>query len=188
MCRRSRANNLYRAAATPRIPTTPAKLPNKAAVAFGTPPVEVAEAVAADADPPPLVAVAAAVEAAEPSEEMAEVMELTSPDTAVSPETLYVWKKDLTFAGSAEYHAGVEPALKALANELAWEGSASAVITDEGTPVSRTERIDWGGRSFSREVATLSKLESAAELDGSDVTPARDALENEHVLAERTGR
>lgn len=85
-------------------------------------------------------------------------------------------KKDFTSLGSAEYHDGVDPALKALANELAAEGSARAVITDEGTPVSRTERIEEGGRSLAREVATLFKLESAAESVGREVTPAREAL------------
>jgi len=89
----------------------------------------------------------------------------------------------LTSGGSAEYHDGVDPALNWLAKELAAAGLASSVITEEGTAVSRTERMESGGRSFASEVATLFKLDRAAESVGIEVTPAMEASSERSEVA-----
>jgi hypothetical protein len=87
-----------------------------------------------------------------------------------------VLRNVLTFPGSEAYQPGVEPAANALAKELAWAGSASSLRTDDGTAVSRTLRMEEGGRRAVMDAATLSRLERTAELVGREVTPATEAL------------
>lgn len=89
----------------------------------------------------------------------------------------------MTSGGSAEYHDGVDPALNWLAKALAEAGLANAVITEDGTAVSRTERMESGGRSFASEVATLFKLDRAAESVGIEVTPAMEASSERSEVA-----
>jgi len=80
------AGYLYRATATPRMPITPARLPRSTAVGFGAPPVDVDEADAADAAL--LDSETAAVETADPKDDTADEIELTSEETAPRPATL----------------------------------------------------------------------------------------------------
>jgi len=86
-----------------------------------------------------------------------------------------VLRNVLTFPGSEAYQPGVEPAANALAKELAWAGSASSLRTDDGTAVSRTLRMEEGGRRAVMDAATLSRLERTAELVGREVTPTTEA-------------
>jgi hypothetical protein len=83
----------------------------------------------------------------------------------------------LTSGGREAYQPGVEPAAKADAKELALAGSASSLMTEEGTAVSSTLKMEEGGRRAVMEFATLSKLERTAASVGSEVTPAKEALE-----------
>jgi len=90
-----------------------------------------------------------------------------------------VLRNVLTFPGSEAYQPGVEPAANALAKELAWAGSASSLRTDVGTAVSRTLRMEEGGRRAVMDAATPSRLERTAELVGREVTPATEASRSE---------
>ena len=99
----------------------------------------------------------------------------TGPDV-IATVGLNVLKKFLTSLGSEEYQPGYEPASKALANALAEAGSARSLMTDAGTAVSRTERMEAGGRSAVILATALAMLDMAAGFVGSAVMPAMAAL------------
>ncbi|KKY27027.1 hypothetical protein UCRPC4_g01322 [Phaeomoniella chlamydospora] len=168
--------------ANPKTPTTIARLADNTPVGFDAPATDAAvaeaeaEAEAEDADEvgeaevlepeAVLAAEAAAVEAADDS--------LASTLDSVG---LKVLKKFFTSEGRDEYHPGVEPAANSLAKTLADVGLDKSLMTEAGTAVSRTERIEAGGRIAVNFSTALSKLDNAAGFVGKVVIPISAALQ-----------